>query len=109
MKRLLAVTALLLFTLSIFATAQTVSQDGGVRAKKVSISGKISDDGRAIIAEGKLWLVSNVEKLRPHSGENVTIKGLMNPITNQIEVLSLKLTRTEASGTARLGDSAFRR
>lgn len=109
MKRLTALIALFVLTLSLLATAQSAQGNGGVRAKKVSISGRISDDGKAIIAEGKTWLVSNVEKLRDHSGESATIKGLMNPITNQIEVLSVKLTRAEATGTARLGDSAFRR
>lgn len=109
MKRIAPLTALLVFALSAFASAQTTRASSGARGKKVTLSGKISDDGRAIVAGGQAWLVSNVERLRGHMGENVKVRGLLDPVTSQIEVLSMRLSRTEVSASARLGDSAFRR
>lgn len=99
----------LVVTVSIYCAAQTAQPGGAGHPKKMTISGKISDDGKAIVAEGRTWLVSNVEKVRIHVGQNVKVKGLLNPVTNQIEVLSMKMMQAEPSTAARLGDSAFRR
>jgi hypothetical protein len=109
LKRRISVTVLLLFVLSMLTTAQTGREGGGVRQKKVSFSGKISEDCTAIVVGGRTWLVSNVEKLKSHASENVTVKGLLDPVTNRIEVLSMKLRSAEGNTSARLGDSAFRR
>lgn len=109
MRRRISITVVLLFVLSMFITAQTGREGGGVRPRKVSFSGKISEDCTSIVAGGKTWLVSNVEKLKSHASENVTIKGLLDPVTNRIEVLSMKLRSAEVNTSARLGDSAFRR
>lgn len=110
MKRSILLTAVLTLSLSVFLCGQTASgQSGPVKAKKVTISGKITEDGKAIVTEGKTWVVSNVEKLRDHMGETVTVKALMDPLTSRIEVLSMKMTSAQASTSARLGDSAFRR
>jgi hypothetical protein len=111
MRRLLVLTILFVLVFPALASAQIVPrQYNATRAKKVTISGKISDDGKAILGgEGRAWLVSNVETLRNHLGESVTVKGLLDPITSRIEVLSMKLSRNQVSASARLGDSAFRR
>ena len=111
MRRRISITVLLLFVLSMFITAQTGREGGGggVRPKKVSFSGKISEDCTSIAAGGRTWLVSNVEKLKSHASENVTVKGLLDPVTNRIEVLSMKLRSAEVNTSARMGDSAFRR
>jgi hypothetical protein len=109
MKRTSLLTTLLLFTLSLSMAAQTGSSNNSARTKKVTISGKISDDGRAVVAEGRAWIVSNVEKLQSHLGEHVTVKGFLDPVTNRLEVLSMKIVRNEVSASARPGDSAFRR
>jgi hypothetical protein len=77
--------------------------------KKVTISGKISEDGKAIVAEGRAWIVSNVETLQNHLGEHVSVKGFLDPVSNRLEVLSMKIMRNEVSASARIGDSAFRR
>ena len=108
MKRISLLTALMVFALSLSLAAQTASSNN-IRAKKVTISGKISDDGRAVVADGKAWIVNNVEKFQSHLGEHVTVKGFMDPVTNRLEVLSMKIMRNEVSASARLGDSAFRR
>jgi hypothetical protein len=108
-KRTATLGALLILALTVFTSAQTTQPSSGARTKKVTVSGKISADGKAIVAGGRAWVVSNVEKLREHVGEDVTVKGLLDPITSRIEVLSMKLSRNEVSASARLGDSAFRR
>jgi hypothetical protein len=111
MTRLILLTTLFVLSLGAFASAQTVAhQDNASRAKKVTISGKINEDGKAILGgEGRVWFVSNGEKLGNHLGENVTVKGLLDPVTSRIEVLSMKQSHTQVSASARLGDSAFRR
>jgi hypothetical protein len=107
-KSRISVTVILLFALSMITNAQTGREGGGVRHKKVSFSGKISEDGTSIVAGGKAWLVSNVEEIKSHASKNVDIKGLLDPVTNRIKVLSMKLRNTEVN-TSRLSDSAFRR
>jgi hypothetical protein len=107
-KRISLLIALMVFALSLSLAAQTASSNNA-RAKKVTISGKINDDGRAVVAEGRAWIVSNVEKLQNHVGEHVTVKGFLDPVTNRLEVLSMKIMRNEVSASARIGDSAFRR
>jgi hypothetical protein len=108
-KRIVLLTTLVMFALSLSLAAQTASSNNSIRTKKVTISGKISDDGTALVAEGKAWIVSNVEKLQSHLGEHVTVKGFLDPATNRLEVLSMKIMRNDVSASARIGDSAFRR
>jgi hypothetical protein len=108
-KRLLLIASLSATLLPAFAVGQTSSaHPASGKSTKVSFSGKVREDGRAILVEGRAWAVSNIEKLRGHTGENVSVKGLLDPITNEIHVVSMKLIRPPVS-SARLGDSAFRR
>jgi hypothetical protein len=108
-KRISILTALMVFALCLSSLAQTTPSNSSIRTKKVAISGKISQDGKAIVADGKAWIVSNVERLQNHLGEHVTVKGFLDPVTNRLELLSMKILRNEVSASARLGDSAFRR
>lgn len=109
MKRLMLMAPLLVTCLSLGATAQAPAPPTvPAKATKVSFSGRIREDGRAILVEGRAWVVSNVERLREHAGENVSVKGLLDPITNEIHIVSMKLIHPPVN-TARLGDSAFRR
>lgn len=107
--RISVLTALMAFALCLSSVAQTAPSNSSTPTKKVTVSGKISQDGRAIVADGKAWIVSNVERLQNHLGEHVTVKGFLDPVTNRLEVLSMKILRNEVSASARLGDSAFRR
>ena len=109
MKRISLLTALMIFALCLSSVAQTAPSNSSTRTKKVTISGKISEDGKAIVAEGKAWVVSNVERLQNHVGEHITVKGFLDPVTNRLEVVSMKIMRNQVSASARLGDSAFRR
>ena len=108
MKRLLLIAPLVLVLVPSCAMAQTSASAIPAKPAKVSFSGKVREDGRAIVVEGRTWLVSNVEGMREHAGESVSVKGLLDPLTNEIHVLSMKLIHPPSS-TARLGDSAFRR
>ena len=109
MKRISVFTALMVFALCLSSLAQTAPSNSSTRTKKFTISGKISQDANAIVADGKAWIVSNVERLQDHLGEHVAVKGFLDPVTNRLEVLSMKILRNEVSASARLGDSAFRR
>ena len=106
MKRLLLIASLAVGLMPVCAAAQTSAAP--TKPTKVSFSGKVREDGRAIIVAERAWVVSNVEKLRAQAGESVSVKGLLDPITNEIHVVSMKLIHPPVS-TARLGDSAFRR
>jgi len=108
-KRISLLTALLIFALCLSSVAQRAPSNSSIPTKKVTISGEISQDGKAIVADGKAWIVSNVERLQNHLGEHVTVKGFLDPVSNRLEVLSMKILRNEVSASARLGDSAFRR
>jgi hypothetical protein len=107
--RISVFTGLTVFALCLSSLAQTAASNSSTGTKKVTISGKISQDGKAIVADGKAWIVSNVERLQNHLGEHVAVKGFLDPVTNRLEVLSMKILRNEVSASARLGDSAFRR
>jgi hypothetical protein len=109
MKRLLLIASLTITLLPVCAAGQTSSlRATPPKARKVSFSGRVREDSRAILVEGRAWVVSNMEKLRDHAGENVSVKGLLDPLTNEIHVVSMKLIHPPVS-SARLGDSAFRR
>ena len=108
MKRSMLMASLLICWVSLCAVAQSAAPPAAPKAMKVSFSGRIREDGRAILVEGRAWVVSNVENLREHAGESVAVKGVLDPITNEIHVVSMKLIRPPVS-SARLGDSAFRR
>ena len=110
MKGLFLILVLAVAFVPICAVAQSsAAPPGPTKAAKVTFTGKVREDGRAIVVEGRAWLVTNVEKLREHAGENVSVKGLLDPITSEIHVVSMKLIRPPLSTSARLGDSAFRR
>jgi len=108
-KRISVFTALMVFALCLSSVAQRAPSNSSTRTKKVTISGEISQDGKAIVADGKAWIVSNIERLQNHLGEHVAVKGFLDPVTNRLKVLSMKILRNEVSASARLGDSAFRR
>ncbi|PYX45580.1 MAG: hypothetical protein DMG83_09380, partial [Acidobacteria bacterium] len=67
-KRISVFTALMVFALCLSSLAQTAPSNSSTRTKKFTISGKISQDGNAIVADGKAWIVSNVERLQNHLG-----------------------------------------
>ena len=110
MKRLVVLASLLVICLPIGSVAQSDAQPQTMaKPAKVSFAGRVREDGRAILVADRAWIVSNIERLRDYAGQSVSVKGLLDPVTSEIHVLSMKVTRPPVSTSAKLGDSAFRR
>jgi type IV secretory pathway TrbF-like protein len=107
MMRILTI-ALVGLTLCLAANGQAAASPAKV--KKVTISGRVTNDGAAIaVGARRLWSVANAEMLRGHAGEYVTVRGVLNSVTGKVEVWSFRLASTQTPASAHLGDSAFRR
>ena len=65
--------------------------------KAVSVSGKVSDDGKMITSDkdNKMWTVSNPEALKGHEGHHVTVKAHLDSAKNEIHVTSIKMRKGE--------------
>jgi hypothetical protein len=64
--------------------------------KAVSLSGKLSDDGKTFVdKDGKSWTVSNPEALKGHEGHEVTLKAHADPAKNEVHVVSVKMGKDE--------------
>jgi len=97
--------ALLAFALvvSVVAFAQYGSTSSGQtksdtmksdKAKAVSLSGKIGDDGKTFTdKDGKTWTISNPDAVKGHEGHEVTLKAHADPDKNEINVVSLKMLK----------------
>lgn len=79
-------------------------------AKALTISGRVSEDGKSLLAKnGEPWSVTNPDALAGHPNQLVKIKCLKILADHQIQVLSVKATATPAVYHVNPGDSAFRR
>lgn len=64
--------------------------------KAVSLSGKLSDDGKTLVdKDGKSWTVGNPEALKGHEGHEVTLKVYADPAKNEVQVVSVKMGKDE--------------
>ena len=64
--------------------------------KAVSLSGKLSDDGKTFTdKDGKSWTVSNPEALKGHEGHEVTLKAHLDADKNEVRVVSVKMGKDE--------------
>jgi hypothetical protein len=89
---------------------QENSKTRAASTKAVTLSGLVSDDGKALVSDkDDVWEVSNPNALAGHEGRQVTVKCQMYPDKNEIRVLSLRVSQSEVKYAAKLGDSAFRR
>jgi hypothetical protein len=70
-------------------------------AKAVSVSGKVSADGKMFTSDkdNKMWTVSNPEALKGHEGHHVTIKARIDAARNQIDIASVKMAKDEMKDT----------
>jgi hypothetical protein len=114
MKKFLAAFLVLPFLLAGVANAQPQSSGGPTPAftpaKVVSISGKLSDDGKTFVAKhGKVWTVTNPDVLSGHAGHELKLKCQVLAATHEIQVLAVKVLATQVHLTANPSDSAFRR
>ncbi len=69
--------------------------------KAVSVSGKISDDGKMFVSDkdNKNWMISNPEAVKGHEGDHVTVKAHVDAAKNEIRVASVKMGKDEMKDT----------
>ena len=78
--------------------------------KTVSIFGKLSEDGKSILAKhGQLWAIANPDAVSGQAGHELKLKCRLLAASNQIEVIAVKVIATQVRFTANPGDAAFRR
>jgi hypothetical protein len=78
-------------------------------AKSITISGRVSQDGKSLIAKnGESWSVTNPDTLAAHQNQQVKVK-CETSIDHSIRVLSVRTLATPASFHPNPSDSAFRR
>ena len=117
MTRPMAITLVVVVLASSFALAQEHGKPDGTNqdhsqtwtasTKALTVSGKVSDDGKRFITDiDTEWAINNPYTLKGREGRLVTIKCYVDPDKNRIHVLSVK---TDAQYTAMHSDSAFRR
>jgi hypothetical protein len=110
MKKL--VLSLLAFTLLLPIPATGQNHNGGRSnsAKSITISGRVSADGKSLIARnGEPWSVTNPDVLAGHENQQVKVKCQKASADHLIQVLSVKTVATQIRYAANPSDSAFRR
>jgi len=79
-------------------------------AKPLTVSGKVSTDGKTLLTDiDSEWVVNNAEVLKGQEGHRVTVKCYVNTEKNRIQILSVKRADGEANYAVSHSDSAFRR
>jgi hypothetical protein len=93
MKRASTVFFALVLLVSLTALAQDSMQQGGSSPKPMSITGKISDDGKTFTndKDGKSWTIVNPDAVKGHEGHHVVLKAHVYPDKNEVHVISLKM------------------
>lgn len=96
-KKLMNIFFALSLLMSVVLVAQdTMKQDtmkNDASTKAVSVTGKISDDGKTFVSDkgGKSWTISNPEAIKGHEGHHVTLKAHVYADKNEVHVMSLKM------------------
>jgi hypothetical protein len=100
MKKLIIISFVLALLMSAVAVAQygTQQQDNSkssMSTKTVSITGKISDDGKMFVSDkdSKSWTISNPDAVKGHEGHHVTLQAQVDADKNQVHVVSLKMAK----------------
>jgi hypothetical protein len=100
MKKLIIISFVLALLMSAVAVAQygTQQQDNSkssMSTKTVSITGKISDDGKMFVSDkdSKSWTISNQDAVKGHEGHHVTLQAQVDADKNQVHVVSLKMAK----------------
>lgn len=79
-------------------------------AKTLTISGRVSEDGKSLIAKnGERWSVANPDALAGQENQQVKVKCQISSATHDIRVRSLRIVATPVTYHVNPGDSAFRR
>ena len=108
MKKLMFVTFAVALMMSMMAVAQdTTKQDSAKQDNMtsdkmsntaVSISGKVSDDGKTFVSDkdNKSWTVSNPDALKGHEGHQVTVSANVYADKNEINVVSVEMGKKDS-------------
>jgi len=74
-------------------TMKQDSMKADAAAKSVSLTGKISDDGKTFVndADSKSWTISNPDAVKGHEGHHVVVKGKVDADKGEVNVVSLKM------------------
>jgi membrane protein implicated in regulation of membrane protease activity len=107
--------ALILFALLLLVSLSAFSQYAGNQAgmsqqtsttekastKAVTLSGKVSDDGKSFVSDkdNKSWTVNNPEALKGHEGHEVKVKAHEDAAKNEIHVVSVKMKGESKAAT----------
>jgi hypothetical protein len=111
MKKWSVTSIALLLLLSATAIGQEASQKQTASRKTISVTGKMSEDGRVLLrdADNQVWTVSNPEALQDYAGQEVVIRCQLVPDKKELRVVSVKQVKGETPYATKWGDSAFRR
>ena len=100
MKKLMIISFALALLMSAVAVAQYGEQQpdnskSGTSMKAVSITGKISDDGKMFVSDkdSKSWTISNPDAVKGHEGHHVTLQAHVDADKNEVHVVSLKMAK----------------
>ena len=115
MKKAVLTSLFLTLSIGVAAAAQNTTKLGdsatqAAHPKAVTISGRISEDGKAFVSEqDDVWEVSNAKTLAGREGQQVVVKCQLYPDKNEMRVLAVVRAAGEVKYAANRGDSAFRR
>jgi hypothetical protein len=100
MKRLMITSFALALLMSAVAIAQYDAKQpdnskSSPAMKAVSITGKISEDGKMFVndQDSKSWTISNPDAVKGHEGHHVTLKAQVDTDNNEVHVVSLKMAK----------------
>jgi lipid-binding SYLF domain-containing protein len=77
------------------AVVPAKSQQRITPQKAVSVTGKISDDGKMFVSDkdSKSWTISNPDAVKGHEGHHVTLQAQVDADKNEVHVESLKMAK----------------
>lgn len=110
MKKLVLSVLAVPLLLPVSAFGQDHNPTKSSAAKAITMSGRVSEDGKSLIAKnGESWSVMNPDALARHVSQQVKIKCQIGSAAHDIRVLSVRTMATPATFHPNPGDSAFRR
>ena len=110
MKKLVLSFLAIALLLPIPVAGQNNRHDKSAKPKAITISGRVSEDGKSLIAKnGEPWSVTNPDALTGHESQQVKVKCQVFSAGHDVRVLSVKTVAAQVKYTANPGDSAFRR
>jgi hypothetical protein len=118
MKKLVLFSFVFALATSLPALAQETAKPGEMKqdtmnaerasTKAVSLSGKISDDGKTFVdKDNKSWTVTNPEALKGHEGHEVALKAHVDAAKNEIHVVSVKTGKSPMKETKKKDEMKY--